>query len=94
MLFSERRYDYYSACGPIFGVMSKLSLMPKGLGANHPKYRTTPQFRSRLSAYRLSEKNASSCADEVYAVLLFKFGVVNSYSGMTIKVVLKISDHV
>jgi hypothetical protein len=41
MLFSERRYDFHGACGPIFGMMSMLLLKPKGLGANHPKYRTT-----------------------------------------------------
>jgi hypothetical protein len=42
MLFSERRYDFHGACGQIFGMMSALPLRHKGLGANHPKYLTTP----------------------------------------------------
>jgi hypothetical protein len=42
MLFSERRYDFHDAGGPIFAMISTLPQRFKGLDANHPKYRTTP----------------------------------------------------
>jgi hypothetical protein len=37
MLFSERRYDFHGACGPLFGMISTLQIGLKALGANHPK---------------------------------------------------------
>ena len=62
MLFSERRYDFHGAGGPIFRMISMLQPRFKGLDANHPKYRNPSQLRSSLSAYHLSEKNMTSCA--------------------------------
>jgi hypothetical protein len=57
MLFSESRYDFQSACGPIFGMKLMQTPSPRGLSANHPKYRTTVKFGGFSPAYRLSEKN-------------------------------------
>jgi hypothetical protein len=57
MLFSESRYDFQRCLWSDIWDLIKAVANPKGLGANHPKYRTTVCFGGCSSAYRLSEKN-------------------------------------
>ena len=46
MLFSESRYDFQRCLWPDIWDLIKAVANPKGLGAHHPKYRTTVCFRS------------------------------------------------
>jgi hypothetical protein len=57
MLFSENRYDFQRCRWSDIWDLIKAVANPKGLGAHHPKSRTTVCFGGWLSAYRLSEKN-------------------------------------
>jgi len=57
MLFSESRYDFQRCLWFDIWDLIKAVANPKGLGAHHPKYRTTVRFGGCSPAYRLSEKN-------------------------------------
>jgi hypothetical protein len=53
----KKRYDFYAACGPIFGIKSKPSPTPKVWVPIIPNLGPLGRFGGRSSAYRLSEKN-------------------------------------
>jgi hypothetical protein len=53
----KKRYDFPRCLWSDIWDLIKAVANPKGLGANHPKYRTTVCFGGCSSAYRLSEKN-------------------------------------
>jgi hypothetical protein len=53
MLFSESRYDFQRCLWSDIWDLIKAVANPKGLGANHPKYRTTVCFGGCSSAYLL-----------------------------------------
>jgi len=55
MLFSESRYDFQSCLWSDIWDLIKTVANPKGLGAHHPKYRTTVSLWGliiRISAFR------------------------------------------
>ena len=55
MLFSESRYDFQRCLWSDIWDLIKAVVNPKGLGANHPKYRTTVIFWGliiHISAFR------------------------------------------
>jgi hypothetical protein len=55
MLFSESRYDFQRCLWSDIWDLIKAVANPKGLGAHHPKYRTTVCFGGlliRISAFR------------------------------------------
>jgi len=55
MLFSESRYDFLRYLWSDIRDLIKAVANPKGLGANHPKYRTTVSLRGliiHISAFR------------------------------------------